>query len=384
MAGWNNKNCCCEAKAYTCADGTVDICCVTLEVSTWVRKLPAYARNTDPDDICGYVSSPYPHNNVCGYASNGSPCGLPSFSIFWGIQSDGTIALNLELYSTVDGSGNYVPPVFHRVTGLDPNTWYLSPVTFTLSGVTYTIEVCPDPHTPFPEWPLTDVFYELRDSTGALMRAAGGLLCGEECDPSRFLWRLRWKYSIYTDEITISPFVQARTGPLSVSNYSGTIVVPYDDGNWADDDYTTTLTAPGVADLPVSVLRVDSCTIPPPPEPCEVENACFPDGCPCIIDGSDGSLYRTLTADISGPVTATGLTLIPYLAEGWDYSSGGDSIAIRCTNGGVDPYYVYVSVGGTIMFGSIPAGGFDCTPDGLDIVDITVTDGITTMVLYTL
>jgi len=36
------------------------------------------------------------------------------------------------------------------------------------------------------------------------------------------------------------------------------------------------------------------------------------------------------------------------------------------------------------MFGSIPAGGFDCTPDGLDIVDITVTDGTMTMVLYTL
>jgi len=384
MAGWNNKNCCCEPKTYTCADGTVDICCVTLEVSTWARKLPAYARNTDPDDICGYVSSPYPHNNVCGYASNGSPCGLPSFSIFWGIQSDGTVALNLELYSTVDGSGNYVPPVFHRVTGLDPNTWYLSPVTFTLSGVTYTIEVCPDPHTPFPEWPESTVFLEARQA-GALVRSTGNLLCGETCLVN-FLYQLRWSYDIYTDKIRITFSYQTRlSGTGGVINYSGYVLVDYDDGDWTSLTHTIPLTASPIGpDSSVTVLPVDSCTIPPPPEPCVIESACFPDGCPCIIDGSDGSLYRTLTADISGPVTATGLTLIPYLAEGWDYSSGGDSISIRCTNGGVDPYYVYVDVGGTVMFGSIPAGGFDCTPDGLDIVDITVTDGITTMVLYTL
>lgn len=369
--GWNNKNCCCEPKTYVCADGEVNICCMTLEVSTWSQVLSLYARGSDPDDICSYVPDfPYYHNNHCGFMLR-SLCGFPYAEIRWGIQADGTVRLTMDIGSTVDGDYNYVGPVSHTIAGLDPDTWYLSPLVFTLSGVTYTIEVCPDPHTPFPEWPLSTVY--LKAAATALSnetRSTGSLLCGQACDPFGPGPYLQWYYNVYNDEITI--------GVLD-----GVVRVPYDNGDWIDNTHTVTVTV-GDDTFNIAVSAVDSCEIPPPPPPCDVSNACFPDGCPCIVDGTDGSLYRTLTADISGPVTATGLTLIPYLAEGWDYSSGGDSIAIRCTNGGVDPYYVYVSVGGTVMFGSIPAGGFDCTPDGLDIVDITVTDGITTMVLYTL
>jgi hypothetical protein len=167
---------------------------------------------------------------------------------------------------------------------------------------------------------------------------------------------------------------------LSGDEVDECVTVPFDNGDWINNLDTIDFEHPNLR-----LVKIDACGDEPPPPPnCEVENACFPDGCPCITLGEDGTLYRTLYADISGPVTATGLTLVTYLDEGWDYNSGGDSIAIRCTNGGLDPYYVAVSIGGNTMFGSIPAGGFDCTPDGLDIVDITVTDGTMTMVLYTL
>ena len=382
MAGWNNKNCCCEAKAYTCADGTVDICCLTLEASTWVRPLDLYTVNTDPDDVCGYATTAYHHNNFCGntialnLCSTGSYGNLRFSQVWWGVTTDETqVRMHVFIPSTVDGDGVYVSPVSHEMY-LDTD-WYLAPVVFTLSGVTYTISVCPDPHEPFPEWPLTTHY--LQATVGEhRSRSSGSLICGSHCDPDNAML-LSWSYNIYSDKITLRV---VRSIPAGI--WSGELEVAYDDGNWIDDTHTVTLTSAGNADVTVTVTPADSCTIPPPPEPCEVENACFPDGCPCITLGEDGTLYRTLNADISGPVTATGLTLTTYLNEGWDYSSGSDSIAIRCTNGGVDPYYVYVSIGGTVMFGSIPAGGFDCTPDGLDIVDITVTDGITTMVLYTL
>lgn len=374
MAGWNNKNCCCEPKTFVCGDGVVDICCLTLQLSTWVRPITCYTIGNDPGDTCAYTSNTYYHNNHCGRVIN---FGCTVYTeISWGIQADGTVRLFISMGSQVDGDYNYVAPVIHVITGLDADTWYTAPVVFTLSGVTYTLEVCPDPHTPFPEWPISTVNMKVTGlpSEG---RGVGSVLCGTVCDPFHAVTLIMWKYNIYNDTVKID---------VSFPTHVGSHIVAYDDGDWINNTYTFTIPAllGGAPDATVTVSGADSCTIPPPPEPCVVENACFPDGCPCIIDGSDGSLYRTLTADISGPVTATGLTLIPYLAEGWDYSSGGDSIAIRCTNGGVDPYYVFVSIGGTVMFGSIPAGGFDCTPDGLDIVDITVTDGITTMVLYTL
>ncbi len=390
MAGWNNRNCCCESKTYTCADGAVNICCMTLQASTWARALSAYANNTNPDSTCGYVASPFHHNNVCGSVSSFIVCdSLPSFRIFWGIQSDGTVTLRMELYSTEDSSGNYVPPVFHSITGLDPDTWYLSPVVFTVSGVTYTIEMCPDPHEPFPEWPLSVVYMQMTGAFGPLVRSTGNLLCGVVCTGYGDLFRLQWRYNVYSDKITITASAQLRTGPFSLSNYSGALQVDYDGGAWSLDTHTITLTAIGAADVSVTVSPVDSCDIPPPPPPCEVSNACFPDGCPCIVDGSDGSLYRDLVADVSGPVTHTGLALAVNSNEnGWDYNQafpGTDSLVIRCINGGLDLYYVAAVFGGVNYFFSIPAGGIDCDPDDTNqILDITLTDGTITIRIYTL
>jgi len=391
MAGWNNRNCCCEPDAYTCAGGEVNICCMTLQASTWSRALSAYAHNYDPDSICSYVDSPYPFNNACGSVSSLGDCdSVPRFGVFWGVQTDGTVRLCLELYSNLESGSNYVAPVFHCVTGLDINTWYLSPVVFTVSGVTYTITVCSDPHEPFPEWPESAVFLEARQA-GALVRSTGNLLCGGTCLVN-FPYQLRWSYNIYNDEIKITVFYLASLGGTGGSiRYSGDVLVDYDDGNWASLTHTIPLIAyPIGPDSSVVVLPVDSCDIPPPPPPpplCEWETACWPDLCPCLVAGSEDPpvLYRTIYADVSGAVTATGLALDPNNTTLiFSYNSGSDYIVIQCTNGGMDPYYVAAQFSGVTYFFSIPANGLACTEDGSQMVDETVTNGTVTIRFYTL
>jgi len=378
MAGWNNKNCCCEPKTYTCADGTEPICCMTLQKSTWSRAVSLYTPGITPDEDCSAYSGPYKKSNACGYVQIVDGCVGVVAEVWWGIQQDGTVKLTYNSPYYFENDGTYHQAVRHEVTGLDPDTWYLSPVVFSVSGITYTLNVCPYMHTTFPPYPPVPVYLGAYGPFTTYGGGVGNLLCGGPCNPlvsTASTASVRWGYDIKTDSILLG---------VSTVTHSGSVSVDYDDGNWAAVRHTVPLISTAFDPTSAVVFPEESCDIPPPPPPCEVENACFPDGCPCITLGEDGTLYRTLYADISGPVTATGLTLTTYLNEGWDYSSGSDSISIRCTNGGVDPYYVFVNVGGTVMFGSIPAGGFDCTPDGLDIVDITVTDGTTTMVLYTL
>lgn len=377
--GWNNKNCCCEPKTYTCDTGEVNICCMTLQVSTWAHDVTFYALGHDPDDVCGYVSSPFYHNNICGRLTS-RICGFTASVIYWGIRPDGTVRLVMSIQSQSHTDGSYIYSVNHVVEGLDPETWYLSPITFTLSGVDYTLSLCPDPHVPFPEWPITPVYLQVT-SESLVSRASGNVLCGRACAYFDLTYlHLSWRYVILTDEIIIDVTSGLR---------AGTLIVDYDDGNWINNTHTVTLvvyiggTGP---DTTATVTLSDSCDIPPPPAPCEVSNACFPDGCPCITLGDTGELYRDLMADVSGPVTHTGLVLDPdNVAPGWDYNSGSDSIAIRCIGGGLDPYYVAAVFGGVNYFFAIPAGGIDCDPDDdSQILDITLTDGVITIRIYTL
>jgi len=306
-----------------------------LEVSTWSHKISAYAQRADPDTDCDYFDSPYFHTNACGLVGSLAICDtgglvdrLPSFRINWGIQSDGTVSLSLELYSTFDGDGNYVPPVNHTVNGLDLSTWYLSPIVFTLSGVTYTIEVCADPQSPFPEWPLTEVFYELRDYTGAITRSTGTLLCGAECYPYAGLGAaIRWTYNIYTDKVTLFAFLRTTAGIY----VSGTLVVDYNDGAWASDDYTMLLSSRyGVPDYPVSIIRVTSCDTTTPPA-CPAYT-CFP---VCLANSCDGgatvnasALFGTVTGDC--PCLNGDFNITYDSGNSWFYGSIGDPLGSSC------------------------------------------------------
>lgn len=390
MAGWNNKNCCCEPKTYTCGNGEVNICCVVLEVSTWSRPVTLHAYGLTPNDSCEYADLPYHHNNVCGFM--GLPdytCAIPRVSVSWtwrsegrtGVEENGSIALQVDIArhrNTVTGE---LTGLSHVIAGLDPDTWYLSPIVFTVSGVTYTVTVCSEYmyylYDVFPDWPEIPTFFEVRSGSVVLGRVTGNRRCGNPCDTSVLTnWHATWAYDIYLDKVQL--FVH-------YGRHGGEILIDYADGDWADDTHLITLTAPGLSDITITLSPVDSCDIP---SPCEVSNACFPDGCPCIIDGSDGSLYRRLYADVSGPVTHTALELDTYLDEGWDYTQafpGTDSLVIRCTNGGLDHYYVAAVFGGVNYFFSIPAGGIDCDPaDTNQIRDIILTDGTITIRIYTL
>jgi hypothetical protein len=345
--------------------------------------------NTDPDDICGYATTSYHHNNFCGntialnLCSTGSYGNLRFSQVWWGVTTDETqVKMFVFIPSTVDGDGNYVPSVTHEMY-LDTD-WYLAPVVFTLSGVTYTISVCPDPHEPFPEWPLTTQFLQVAVGSN-VTRSFGNLLCGDSCNPdyngvNDLL--LSWTYNIYDDKITLRVIYVPPAGI-----WRGELEVAYDDGNWVDDTHTITLTSFGNADVTATVTPVDSCIVPPPPSVCEWENLCWPDLCPCLVDGSADPpvLYRTIYADVSGAVTATGLELAPNNGtSSFNYNSGSDYIVIQCTNGGMDPYYVAAQFSGVTHFFSIPANGLACTEDGSQMVDETVTDGTITIRFYTL
>jgi hypothetical protein len=118
-------------------------------------------------------------------------------------------------------------------------------------------------------------------------------------------------------------------------------------------------------------------------DPCQVTNDCWPDLCPCLVDGTTGEINRTIYADLSGAVVSNGLALIPNNALGhFQFDQGGEYITILCQNNGADPYYVTAYVDGYTFFGTIPANGLEC--DGQNLVDETVTDGTVTIRFYTL
>ncbi len=121
-------------------------------------------------------------------------------------------------------------------------------------------------------------------------------------------------------------------------------------------------------------------------DPCEIENACWQGLCPCLIDGSTGQPYRTIYADVSGPVTENELPLAPNSnGDGFEYtqaSPGNDYVVIQCVNGGLSSYYVAARFMGITRFFSIPAGGLQC--NGNQLVDETVTDGTMQITFYTL
>lgn len=118
-------------------------------------------------------------------------------------------------------------------------------------------------------------------------------------------------------------------------------------------------------------------------ENCDNEDACWPDLCPCLVDGSTdpATLYRTIYADVSGDHTETELALSPA-GDRYQWTRGGDAITILCMNGGVDSYMVTVILGVDSYFCAIPANGLAC--DGGQLVDETISCGGITIRLYTL
>lgn len=118
--------------------------------------------------------------------------------------------------------------------------------------------------------------------------------------------------------------------------------------------------------------------------PCDNENSCWPDLCPCLVDGADGTLYRTIYADVFGDHTETELSLLPDSGAGrYQWTRGGsDAITILCMNGGLDSYMVSVSLGPDSYFCTIPASGLQC--NGRDLVDEIIVCGDITIRLYTL
>lgn len=329
MAGWNNRNCCCETRAYTCADGAVDICCLTFSVSTWTHPLTLYTYKTsttlyDPDDVCGYTSSAYHSNNHCGHAL-GIMCGFPyEVRVRWGIQFDGTITFTVFVGSYVceDGAG-IVGQFTHIITGLAAD-WYTTPITFTRDGRTYTIEVCPDPHTPFPEWPLSDVYLKAAATAQTHeTRSLGTVLCGGPCDPFQSFLNfvfLSWVYNVCNDEITLS---------FSGAFFNGSVVVPYDNGAWVNDTHTIPVSAAFGSDFSVTVTATDSCNIPPPPPPCDAYS-CFPE---CLVKECDGVVGAyALFYDASSAAACCIATDGQFTWDGTSYYSGkiGDPFLVAC------------------------------------------------------
>lgn len=298
---------------------------MTLQVSTWSHVLTLYAINIDPDDTCGYVNTGYHHNNRCGRMAPFDACvgSLRLIELHWG-ESDlggGTVKLTLFIPSTVDGDGDYVPPVTYE-TYLDPDTWYLSPVVFTIDAVTYTLSVCPDPHEPFPEWPLSTIYLKAAaTSVTGETRAFGNLLCGSDCNPFDGRSSLSWTYNIYDDKITIvfsSVFGVAR------------LEVDYDNGNWATGTYTLTLISDTLT-VDITVSPGDSCDIPPPPPPCD-PYTCFPT---CLVKECDGTVSpNALFLDVT---SLNGCCVNGSYEFTWDagsnlYYSGqiGDPFLVTC------------------------------------------------------
>jgi len=309
---------------------------MTLQASTWAYAISLYTVGTDPDDTCGYVNNGYHHNNRCGRLAPLNICtdNLRLIEVHWG-ESDlygGDVRLSVFIPSTVDGSGNYVDPVFYE-TFLDSLTWYLSPVVFIVDGVTYTLSVCPDPHEPFPEWPLSQVFFQTTINSHPT-RSFGNLTCGAPCDPDftqegNIQMRLLWSYNIYSDKITISMLYIEPAGI-----WEGDLEVDYDSGNWSTGTYTLTLTErliEGKPDITATVSPADSCDIPPPPPPCEAYT-CFPE---CLVNTCDGGATPNPLALFLDVTSLNGCCLngsYGFTWTGGGYYSGkiGDQFLVTC------------------------------------------------------
>jgi hypothetical protein len=285
--------------------------------------------------------------------------------------------------------------------------WYTGSVTFDhpdgISG-DVVIENCPVPTVVLPVVERDDInivgtWFQLDPGnpdikTDYRVRGTGNDICGatrvcsgEGIDSNWYCHTLRWR--MLDDLETMEFVVQNQSlNPFCESHFvvNASVEVSWGTGpngtgvaDWFDDD-NMPIIVPGAGGY-WKLERVADCG--QPPGPCDVENACWPDLCPCLVDGSNGEIYRTIYADVSGDHTETELPLEPNDAAGlYQWTRGADAITILCQNGGLDDYMVTVILGADSYFCSIPAGGLQC--DGIDLVDETVICGDITLRLYTL
>lgn len=196
--------------------------------------------------------------------------------------------------------------------------------------------------------------------------------------------QVTWSYSCDTGLVAFNAtWIFAPGGqPASFLTYPSVGIVTADPDWYLDNEIDIPYLTSGVNDNRprFSVKLKMTCEAQ---DPCEIGTACWPDLCPCLIDGSTGGLYRTIYADVSGPVTENGLSLAPNSnGDGFEYTQGSDNVVIQCVNGGLSSYYVAARFMGITRFFSIPAGGLQC--NGNQLVDETVTDGTMTIRFYTL
>lgn len=402
LAAWYvnepHSRCCCkpsypDSRCAHCKP-TFMICCLQATVGTNVRK-HILARWNGPDlnpwspgDPCDELGS----HNLCGALralfEPGTDSCMSDLSVAWTVSND---------CETVLMSCNGI------VREL-PRDWYTSPQTFSNPDgrPDVTLENCAVPTVVLPVVTETNIsivgeLWSLGANPGdpdiktdQRTRGFGNDICGsgETCPGEGLDWNwycnlLRWR--LLDDLETIEFTIERASGGLCGGSSTlvtgevpwGTGVNGTGTGDWFDNTPIIIPVSGGYWKL----HRVSTCGQPPPP--CDVENACWPDLCPCLVDGETGEIYRTIYADVSGDHTETELSLEPDDAAGrYQWTRGSDAITILCMNGGVDAYMVTVILGADSYFCTIPANGLQC--DGLELVDEIIDCGDISIRLYTL
>ena len=115
---------------------------------------------------------------------------------------------------------------------------------------------------------------------------------------------------------------------------------------------------------------------------CETTNDCWP--CPCIADGETGDPVVAIFCDVETPIWTDTVTLL-WNGTSYQYAEAVfpfKAVTIQCMGGDPITYMVTVIDGPNTYIFAIN-GALTCDESGLEMEDVTATDGTASVTLFT-